>query len=165
MTTLTAKQKRFISEYLIDLNATQAAIRAGYSASSAQQIGAENLLKPVVAEAVKKAMEKREKRAELSQDEVIQDLRELRDICMGRKAAKVTKFVKSGGDEAPIEIEAYVLEPASANKALELLGKHMKMFTEKVDHMSSDGSMTPKTWTPQQAAEELIKQAESLDDE
>ena len=45
---LTPKQRRFVNEYLIDLNATQAAIRAGYSKKTAQQIGAENLSKPVM---------------------------------------------------------------------------------------------------------------------
>ncbi len=52
---LTAKQQKFIEEYLIDLNATQAAIRAGYSKRTAQQIGAENLSKPVIARAIEKA--------------------------------------------------------------------------------------------------------------
>ncbi len=50
--TLTPKQQRFVAEYLVDVNATQAAIRAGYSTKTAQQIGAENLLKPVIAAAV-----------------------------------------------------------------------------------------------------------------
>ena len=50
--TLTAKQQRFVEEYLIDLNATQAAVRAGYSRSSARQIGPENLSKPVIAAAI-----------------------------------------------------------------------------------------------------------------
>lgn len=52
MAALTAKQARFVAEYLIDLNATQAAIRAGYSAKTARQAGAENLSKPVVAQAI-----------------------------------------------------------------------------------------------------------------
>ena len=56
---LTDKQKRFVDEYLIDLNATQAAIRAGYSETSAQQISAENMLKPVVASAIAIALEAR----------------------------------------------------------------------------------------------------------
>ena len=53
---LTAKQSLFVQEYLIDLNATQAAIRAGYAERSAQQIGAENMLKPVVATVIQEAM-------------------------------------------------------------------------------------------------------------
>ena len=54
---LTNKQKKFISEYLVDLNATQAAIRAGYSPKSAYAIGVENLRKPQIAEAIEKAQE------------------------------------------------------------------------------------------------------------
>lgn len=167
MSQLTPKQKKFVSEYLIDLNATQAAIRAGYDPRSARQQGSRLLTKADIDAAVRKGMEKREKRNELSQDEVIQDLRELRDICMARKAVKIMTIVKNAreGTVEPVETEGMMFEPASANKALELLGKHMNMFTERLDHTSSDGSMTPKAWTPKQVAEELIKQAESMDDE
>ncbi len=56
---LTPKQQRFVDEYLVDLNATQAAIRAGYSKNSARQIGEENLSKPVIAAAVAKAKQER----------------------------------------------------------------------------------------------------------
>lgn len=74
---LTPKQSRFVDEYLIDLNATQAAIRAGYSAATARQIGEENLTKPYIAAEVKKRMEKREKRTEITQDRVLQELARL----------------------------------------------------------------------------------------
>ena len=53
---MTKKQKRFVEEYLIDLNATQAAIRAGYSPDTAQQMGSENLSKPVIKNAIDKAI-------------------------------------------------------------------------------------------------------------
>lgn len=59
---LTAKQKRFIEEYLIDMNATQAAIRAGYSPDSAKEIGCENLTKPNIKAAIDKAMAERSRR-------------------------------------------------------------------------------------------------------
>lgn len=164
---LTNRQKRFVDEYLIDLNATQAAIRSGYSAKTAKEIGAENLTKPNVANAIQQAMDERGSRVQVTQDDVIRDLCELRDICMGRKKITVTDTVKNAreGTIESQDTEAICFEPVAAARTLEMLGKHLKMFTEKVDHMSSDGSMTPKTWTPQQAAEELIKQAESLDDE
>ncbi|WP_213431657.1 terminase small subunit, partial [Paenibacillus dendritiformis] len=71
---LTAKQKAFVQEYLIDLNATQAAIRAGYSAKTARKIGAENLTKPDIQKAIQEAMERREKRTEITQDRVLQEL-------------------------------------------------------------------------------------------
>jgi phage terminase small subunit len=53
---MTNKQRRFIEEYMIDLNATQAAIRSGYSPRTAREIGAENLTKPVIADAVAKRL-------------------------------------------------------------------------------------------------------------
>lgn len=58
---LTAKQQAFVSEYLVDLNATQAAIRAGYKEKNAYQIGAENLRKPQIQKALQEAREAREK--------------------------------------------------------------------------------------------------------
>jgi phage terminase small subunit len=69
---LTAKQKKFVAEYLIDLNATQAAVRAGYSAKNADKIGPELLGKTRVAEAIQAAMQKREQRTEITQDMVLQ---------------------------------------------------------------------------------------------
>ncbi len=56
MANLTPKQQRFVEEYLIDLNATQAAIRAGYSEKTANEIGAENLAKPSIAKAIQDAL-------------------------------------------------------------------------------------------------------------
>lgn len=71
---LTAKQKVFIQEYLQDLNATQAAIRAGYSPKTAKEIGAENLTKPHVAAAIKKAVDERAEKLEISAEQVVTDL-------------------------------------------------------------------------------------------
>lgn len=71
---LTARQKKFCDEYLIDLNATQAAIRAGYSKKTAQVISSENLSKPMVKEYLASKMGKREKRTEITQDRVLQEL-------------------------------------------------------------------------------------------
>lgn len=72
---LTPKQRRFVQEYLIDLNATQAAIRAGYSVKSADKIGSELLGKTRVAEAVDKAMAERESRTGITQDWVLRKLK------------------------------------------------------------------------------------------
>jgi phage terminase small subunit len=73
-TDLTPKQAAFVREYLIDLNATQAAIRAGYSAKTAGSIGDENLRKPEIAAAVQRAMAERSKRTEISADQVLREL-------------------------------------------------------------------------------------------
>jgi len=69
---LTAKQKKFVLEYLVDLNATQAAIRAGYSPKTANEQGARLLTNVSVQEAIQKAMSKREQRTEITQDMVLQ---------------------------------------------------------------------------------------------
>ena len=71
---LTPKQDAFVREYLVDLNAAQAAIRAGYSAKTAKEIGAENLTKPHVSAAITAALEARKKRTEVSADMVVQGL-------------------------------------------------------------------------------------------
>lgn len=71
---LTEKQKRFCDEYLIDLNATQAAIRAGYSVKNADKIGSELLGKTRVSETISRKIAERSKRTGINQDRVIQEL-------------------------------------------------------------------------------------------
>lgn len=71
---MTRKQERFVEEYLIDLNATQAAIRAGYSPSSANAIGGENLAKPIIKAAIDKAMAEQSRRTGINADRVIREL-------------------------------------------------------------------------------------------
>ena len=75
---MTKKQKRFVEEYLIDLNATQAAIRAGYSPTTAKEIGCENLTKPNISEAIAKAMAERSRRTGVNQDRVLQELAKIK---------------------------------------------------------------------------------------
>lgn len=74
MPKLTAKQERFCEEYLIDLNATQAAIRAGYSVESAGSIGSENLTKPEIRARIDTAMAERSKRTGINADRVLREL-------------------------------------------------------------------------------------------
>jgi phage terminase small subunit len=71
---LTEKQARFVAEYLVDLNATDAAIRAGYSEKTAYAIGFENLRKPEIQEAIRSEMDARAKRTEITQDRVLLEL-------------------------------------------------------------------------------------------
>lgn len=106
---LTLKQERFVQEYIVDLNATQAAIRAGYSAKTASRIGPELLGKTCISEAIQKAIKKREKRTEVTQDYVIAKLREI-----------VEKDASDGPDSE--------LKYANKIRALELLGKHTGAF-------------------------------------
>jgi len=110
---MTPKQRRFIDEYLIDGNATQAAIRAGYSKRSAMQIGEENLRKPVIAAAVQEGQLELQKRTQVDQDYVIGKIRETVERC----AAQGDGFI-----------------PAQVLKGCELLGKHLGIFTEIVEH-------------------------------
>ena len=131
---LRERQKRFIEEYLVDLNATQAAIRAGYSEQTARQIGSENLSKPVIQEAIAEAQNKRTARTQITQDEVIRRLLENADIASGKKAIVLTQIRKSeDGEIVGDDVTQFVYEPSSVNKALELLGKHLGMFTNKVE--------------------------------
>lgn len=94
----TEKQRRFVSEYLIDLNGTQAAVRAGYSEATAPQIGSENLKKPHIAAAIEEELAARAARTQVTSDEVV---RELRRIGMARL-----------GDVASWDNERLVLVPS-----------------------------------------------------
>lgn len=123
---LTAKQQRFCDEYLIDLNATQAAIRAGYSKKTAYAIGQENLKKPVINEYIQKRMEEKEKQLIADQDEV---LKYLTAVLRGDTKAHVLARDDIGAERViekpPDEKERL--------KAAELLGKRYSLFTDKVN--------------------------------
>lgn len=76
---LTAKQERFVKEYLVDLNATQAAIRSGYSVKTANVIGGENLIKPCIAEAIRIEQDKTSNRLEISRETILEDLKRIQN--------------------------------------------------------------------------------------
>ena len=138
---LTDKQKRFIEEYLVDLNATQAAIRAGYSAKTADVQGAQNLVK--LKGFIQEEQNKRSERVQITQDEVIRRLLENADIASGKKSIVLTQTRKTdNGEIVGDDVAQFVYEPSSVNKALELLGKHLGMFTNKVD-VTTDGKELP----------------------
>jgi phage terminase small subunit len=119
---LTAKQQCFVDEYMVDMNGTQAAIRAGYSARNADKIASELLGKTGVAAAVAAAKAARAKRTEVTADWVIKQLR--RNY---RRAMEAEVLRDRDGNPTG----EYVYDGAVANKALELLGKHVGMFVEK----------------------------------
>lgn len=119
---LTPKQKRFVGEYLIDLNATQAAIRAGYSQKTANEQGARLLANASVQAAIGKATEQREKRTQITQDYVLNGIRDLVERCIQAEPVRD----KEGNETGEYRFEAF-----AALKGYELLGKHLKMFTEK----------------------------------
>lgn len=149
MARLTAKQKRFIEEYLIDLNATQAAIRAGYSPDTAYSIGSENLKKPDIRARVDKAMAERSKRTGINADRIIIELARIgllnpdkvvnfnsatvkdeatEDDLSAIASVKVKTIPTEDGDIIEREVKFY-----DKIKALELLGKHNGMFKDKVE--------------------------------
>ncbi len=135
---LTDKQRRFVDEYLIDLNATQAAIRSGYAVKRADAMGYENLRKPEIAAELRIRMKDREQRTEVTQDYVIKTIRETIERCrqahpvLDRKGEQV--FVREGDGENAELVPAFTFDAGAVLKGAELLGKHLKMFTEKVEH-------------------------------
>lgn len=136
---LTDKQKRFIEEYLVDLNATQAAIRAGYSERTAYSIGEENLKKPEIKRAIEEAQLNRSSRVQITQDDVIRMLIENIEKSSGTKQVVITQTRKSeDGEFVGDDVAQFVYEPSSVNKALELLGKHLGMFKDKLDLTTGD---------------------------
>lgn len=106
---LTPKQKIFVQEYLVDLNATAAARRAGYSEKTADRIGPELLGKTCVSQAIQEAIKQREQRTEITQDYVLRKLKEI-------------------ADKAASDAQDSDLRYANKIKALELLGKHLGAF-------------------------------------
>lgn len=147
---MTSKQKMFVAEYLVDLNATQAAIRAGYSRKSAGTAGPKLLKRADVGEAVRQAIQERERRVAVTQDMVIEELSHiafgsLRDAAtwgpdglelvdsaaltpeQAAGVAEVSETVTSAGGSKRIKRHDKV-------KALELLGKHLGVWTDKIEH-------------------------------
>lgn len=150
---LTARQRRFVDEYLVDLNATQAAIRAGYSARTADSIGLQLLRKTQVAEAIQAAMAKRQERTAIDAAYVVGKLREIAemdvlDILQDDMSLKPVSqwpkiwrqyltgfdlaemFEGRGDDRSTVGILKKIRWPDKV-KNLELLGRHLGIFTDR----------------------------------
>lgn len=127
---LTAKQKRFCDEYLIDMNITQAAIRAGYSKKTAYAIGQENLKKPTLKKYIEKRMA--EKEAELVADQA-EVMKYLTSVLRGKSESEIV--VIEGVGEGCSEARTMRKAPDEKErlKAAELLGRAHMMFTDKVE--------------------------------
>lgn len=146
---LTPKQQLFVEEYLIDLNATQAAIRAGYSPNNADKIGSELLGKTRVSEAIKIAMAERSRRTGINQDRILAELAKIAlvnparvvnfDEATIRKDAlpedlaavasvKVKRFPTKDGEGIEREVKFH-----DKNKALDLAGRHLGMFRDRLE--------------------------------
>ena len=120
----------FCREYLVDLNGTQAAIRAGYSANTAGQIAEQNLKKLEIQEYVQSLMDKRAERVELTSDYVINGIKEVVERCR-----QVVPVLDSEGNETG----EYKFDAGNSLKGYELLGKHLKLFTDKQELTGKDG--------------------------
>lgn len=154
---LTAKQNLFVKEYLIDKNATQAAIRAGYSEKTAKDIGCENLTKPNIQEAIQKVLNKTHEKLDVTVErieaefekvgfsnmtdfvdwekseeasELILTFKEFKELTPAQKACiaevSVTKTLTG---QKTFKIKLY-----DKLKALEALGRHKAMFTDKTEN-------------------------------
>ncbi len=118
---LTPKQARFVEEYLLDLNATAAAKRAGYSERTAYAQG-QRLLKHVeIAAAIQKAQDARSERTKINQDWVIERL-----VGVYEASMEARPVCDKNGEE-----KGFTFNPTAANRALELIGKHKGMFIDR----------------------------------
>lgn len=160
---MTPKQEAFVREYLIDLNATQAAIRAGYSARTAKQQGQRMLTNVDVAEAITAAVQARTQRTEITADYVLNRLVEIDQMdvldIMGENMAlkplsewpsvwrrylsgfDLAEMFEGGGEQREMVGILKKIKWPDKVKNLELLGKHVAVqaFKDKVEH---SGEMT-----------------------
>lgn len=129
---LTNRQRMFVDEYLVDFNATQSAIRAGYSPKGAETTGSKLLRNPKVAEAIKARTQEKQSNLIADQEEILEMLT---SIARGGKqsfSSKVTKVVNGSVEKRSSEGTS-TPQTEERLKALELLGKANAMFTDKVN--------------------------------
>lgn len=120
----TPKKKQFVKEYLIDLNATGAAIRAGYSQKTAKAQGSRLLTDVDVQDSLSESLKAREKRTEITADYVLTSLKNIAERCQQLEPVRDNKGNPTG---------EFRFDSTGANKAVELLGKNLKLFTDRID--------------------------------
>ena len=156
---LTEKQNKFVDEYLVDLNATQAAIRAGYSEKTAYSIGHENLSKPEIISALQQRRDEIAKTTDVTPERVLEeyakigfsDLRNALtsdghlidphdwDDDFAAAVASVEVVKRAGGDkDEPIEY-THKIKTWDKKGALDSMARHLGMFVDKVEHTGKDG--------------------------
>ena len=152
---LTPKQKLFCKYYLISLNATDAAIKAGYSKKTANRIGTENLSKPVIREYLESQMKSKEQELDISVDRILRELasiafldikefynefggmKPIHDIEETARKAIASVTVREERVGSGEDAEYFDIRTIKANdklKALELLGKYHSIFKDKIEH-------------------------------
>ena len=134
---LTPKQQRFVQEYLVDLNATAAAIRAGYSPKTAKQIGQENLTKPAIEKAVRDAINERSKGTKITQELVVAEAFKLYQACaelVPKMNADGEQIIGKDGKAIWVPVDA-----TNARGALDMLAKHTGAYSADKKHEFSGG--------------------------
>lgn len=152
---LSPKQRAFVSEYIVDRNATAAAKRAGYSPKTAKEQGYRLLTNVHVQEAIEAGIQAQEKRTGITADRVLQELGRVaffnlaqcydekgllirpdklpEDVARAIAQIETDEIFVGTGDDRTLEGLSKKLKPCDKVKALELLGKHFKLFVEKVE--------------------------------
>ncbi|MCM1958159.1 terminase small subunit [Acinetobacter modestus] len=155
---LRGKQQRFVDEYLVDRNATQAAIRAGYSAKTANEIGAQNLAKLSIKEAIAIGEAEIAERTKITQDMVIKELAKIgfsnmldyinvteggdpvtdfstltRDQAAAISEITVEEYTEGRGDDAR-NVKRTKFKLSEKRSALVDIGKHLGMFKDHLVH-------------------------------
>ena len=133
---LTKKQEMFCREYIIDFNATRAALAAGYSEKSAYQIGSENLNKVEIQAFLSELMQARNERVKIDADYVLKQAVKLHERCM----QEVKPLIKGGEQQVDEDgNKLFIFDSMGAKASLELIGKHtdVNAFKERIDHTSN----------------------------
>lgn len=162
---LTKKQGLFVAEYLTDLNATRAAISAGYSKKGAEQTGSVLLRNPKVAEQISKKHGKRLGKLEITADRVLQEIaklafydpgnmleddgsmKQVKDIDdhtrMAIAGLEVTELSEGVGEQKHVYGLCKKIKLADKGANLERLGRHLKLFTDKSELSGPNGAAIP----------------------
>lgn len=167
MPSLTPKQELFVAEYLKDFNATQAAIRTGYSAKTAQVQGSRLLSNAMIAEAVEKGRNKLTEKAGITAQRVLEeigriafsdvrslydtnghlkDIHELDDDTAATIAGieiEVERGKTKSGEEETVITRTHKIKRWDKNRALDTLAKHFGLVKEKIEHSGPDGGPIP----------------------
>lgn len=167
---MTDKMVKFCEEYLIDLNASQAIIRAGYSDKNTDVTGAQNLVKPSIARYIAYLREKQSKRTEVTTDRIIAEYAKIAFQNMGdvldpdgkmknlnewsrddlAAVSEITEDIIGGDTEGPVTKRK--VKMVDKQRALDALSKHRGLFTENI-HLS--GSIDLTGMTDEQLMDEL----------
>ncbi len=134
MSKLTDKQEMFCREYIVDFNASKAAIRAGYSEKTAKEIASQNLTKLNIQERIAILMKERTERVEIDADWVLESAKKVFDRCMQQEDIVDREGAATG---------EWKFEHSGANKALEIIGKHVKVNAFNKDGANEDKKATP----------------------